>query len=47
MKMLWAGICSVISMKSSGADSIIFRLVYNCSEINDAKKWLTYSMNFL
>ena len=47
MKMLWTGIRSVINMKHSGADSIISHLVYNASEINDSKKWLTYSINFL
>ena len=37
MKMLWAGIHSIISMKRSGADSVISYLVYNDSEINDSK----------
>ena len=37
MKMLWAGIRSIISMKHSDADSIISCLVYCGSEINDSK----------
>ena len=36
--MLWASIHSVISMKLSGADSIVSHLVYSGSEINDSKK---------
>ena len=36
--MLWASIHSVISMKLSGADSIVSHLVCSGSEINDSKK---------